>query len=340
MKKINPWMVVMPAVVLAVTTACGAPASSVSSAAKDTAIGPISLDSCGREVIFDAPPQRVLAVGSEAPALLVAAGAGDKLTHYAGSLEVPFDAATKTVVEGAERITEDSHDVSYEMIIGSGADVVIGTDIAAGVDLDSLADRLKQAGVQMLTVSGYCAGFEDRSTGGLSGFEQIYRDVESYGRLFGTQQVAAEAVQDMRERVAAAAQRIDEGAGERALSLYVPTAGTLGSYGHESLVSEQMSLLGLENVFSDVPKRYFEPSTEELVASAADKVFAMYLPTGSSAMETDQDVLEVLRERPELDGLAAVNDDASVVPLNYYYSSPGPLAVDGVELLAERLATP
>lgn len=101
-----------------------------------------------------------------------------------------------------------------------------------------------------------------------------------------------------------------------------------------------MSLLGLENVFSDVPKRYFEPSMEELVASAADKVFAMYLPTGSSAMETDQDVLEVLRERPELDGLEAVNDDASVVPLNYYYSSPGPLAVDGVELLAERLATP
>ncbi|GAA1874187.1 ABC transporter substrate-binding protein [Paeniglutamicibacter psychrophenolicus] len=340
MRKINPWMVVMPAVILAVATACSAPAGSAISAPTDATAGPIKLDSCGREVVFDSPPQRVLAVGSEAPALLVAAGAGDKLTHYAGSLEVPFDAATKAVVDAAERVTEDSHDVSYEMILGSGADVVIGTDIAAGVDLDSLADRLNQAGVQMLTVSGYCAGFEGRSTGGLSGFDQIYRDVESYGRLFGTQQVAAGAVQDMRDRVAAAADRIDEGAGQRALSLYVPTAGTLGSYGHESLVSEQMSLLGLENVFSKVPKRYFEPSTEELVASAADKVFAMYLPTGSSAMETDRDVLEELRERPELDGLEAVNDDAAVVPLNYYYSSPGPLAVDGVELLAEKLATP
>lgn len=340
MRRINPWMAVMPAAILAVATACGAPAASVNSAPNDATAGPVTLDSCGREVVFDAPPRSVLAVGSEAPALLVAAGAGDKLTHYAGSLEVPFDEATKAVVEGAERITEDSHDVSYEMILGSGADVVIGTDIAAGVDLDSLAERLNQAGVQMLTVSGYCAGFEGRSTGGLSGFDQIYRDVESYGRLFGTQQVAAGAVQDMRDRVAAAAERIDEGADQRALSLYVPTAGTLGSYGHESLVSEQMSLLGLENVFSDVPKRYFEPSTEELVASAADKVFAMYLPTGSSAMETDQDVLKVLRERPELDGLEAVDDDAAVVPLNYYYSSPGPLAVDGVELLAERLATP
>ncbi|MDR7357205.1 ABC transporter substrate-binding protein [Paeniglutamicibacter sulfureus] len=340
MRRINPWMIVMPALVLTVATACGAPAGSAGSAPVDATAGPVILDSCGREVVFDAQPQRVLAVGSEAPALLVAAGAGDKLTHYAGSMEVPFDEATKAVVEGAERVTEDSHDVSYEMILGSGADVVIGTDIAAGVDLDSLADRLAQAGVQMLTVSGYCAGFEDRSTGGLSGFDQIYRDVESYGRLFGTQPEAAAAVQDMRDRVSAAAERVDEGAGQSALSLYVPTAGTLGSYGHESLVSEQMSLLGLENVFSEVPKRYFEPSTEELVASAADKVFAMYLPTGSSAMETDQDVLEELRARPELDGLDAVNDDTAVVPLNYYYSSPGPLAVDGVELLAERLATP
>lgn len=340
MKRVNPWMIAMPALILAVATACGSPAGSTDSATAGASAGPITLDSCGREVVFDEAPRSVLAVGSEAPALLAAAGAGDKLTHYAGSLHVPFDEDTKSLVENAVRITEDSHDVSYEMILGSGVDVVIGTDIAAGVDLDSLAERLESAGVRMLTVSGYCAGFEDRSTGGLSGFEQIYRDVESYGKLFGTEQVAAESVQSMRDRVAAAAQRMDQKAGLRGLPLYVPTAGTLGSYGHESLVSEQMSLLGMDNVFTKVPKRYFEPSTEELVASAADKVFAMYLPTGSSALESDQDVREALRNRPELDGLSAVNDDAAVVPLNYYYSSPGPLAVDGVELLAERLAKP
>ncbi|MGP9726976.1 iron-siderophore ABC transporter substrate-binding protein [Glutamicibacter sp. BW80] len=340
MRRINPWMVAMPAVILAVATACAVPGGTVNSAQNESAAGSITLDSCGREVVFDAAPRSVLAVGSEAPALLSAAGAGDKLTHYAGSLEVPFDAATKAVVEDAERITEDSHDVSYEMILGSGADVVIGTDIAAGVDLDSLAERLDEAGVQMLTVSGYCAGFEDRSTGGVSGFEQIYRDVQSYGQLFGTDQAAENAVEDMRERVAAAAARVEQGSGERALSLYVPSAGGLGSYGGESLVSEQMELLGLENVFGDVPKRYFDPSTEELIASAADKVFAMYLPTGSSALETDQEVLQALRDRPELDGLAAIEEDAAVVPLNYYYSSPGPLAVDGVELLADRLSAP
>jgi len=224
------------------------------------------------------------------------------------------------------------------MILNSGADVVIGTDIAAGVDLNALAERLEDAGIKMLTVSGYCAGFEDRSTGGLSGFEQIYKDVESYGKLFGTADVAKESVGKMRDRVDAAARSVTEGSGQRGLPLYVPTSGALGSYGHESLIDEQMDLLGMGNVFSDVPKRYFEPSNEEIVDSAADKIFAMYLPTGSSALETDQQVIDEVHLRAELKGLPAAQGKDAIVPLNYYYSSPGPLAVDGVEIMAKRLA--
>jgi iron complex transport system substrate-binding protein len=55
-------------------------------------------------------------------------------------------------------------------------------------------------------------------------------------------------------------------------------------------------------------------------------------------LETDQQVIEALRDRPELAGLPAIEQDSAIVPLNYYYSSPGPLAVDGVELIADRLA--
>jgi iron complex transport system substrate-binding protein len=336
MRSRSAWVTVVPFLLMA-ATGCGAPADPDGQPGDPTA-GPVSIDSCGREVVFDSPPERVLAVGSEAPSLLVAAGAGDRLTHYAGSLEVPFDAETKAVIEDAERVTEDSHDVSFEMIVNAGVDTVIGTDITSGVDIDSLAARLDEAGVQLVTVSGYCAGIEGRSTDGASGFDLIYQDMENYGRLFGTEQVAATAVQDMRDRVEAAAQLVGERSGETAVPLYVAPGGPLGSYGGLSLVSEQMTVLGLENVFGDVAKRYFEPSTEELVGSEPDLVFAMYLPTGSSTLESDDAVVEELRGRPELAGLEAVDDDAALLPLNYYFTSPGPLAVDGLELLAELLA--
>lgn len=341
MRRLVPRVAVAAALVVTVATGCGAPPTqTVSGPAAGSAAGPLTVDSCGREVVFDSPPERVLAIGSEAPALLVAAGAGDRVTHYAGSLAVPFDAGTKAAVEGAEQVIEDSHDLSFEQIVATGVDVAIGTDIGAGVDIDSLADRLDQAGVQLVTVSGYCAGIEGRSTAGLSGFDLIYRDVETYGRLFGTEQAAAGAVDDMRARVAAVTERAGGRSGRSAVPLYVTAEGPLGSYGGQSLVSEQLALLGLDNVFADVPKRYFEPTTEELVNGAPAVVLAMYLPVGSAALATDQDVVAELRGRPELAGVPAIADDAALLPLNYYYTSPGPLAVDGLELMADRVAAP
>jgi iron complex transport system substrate-binding protein len=339
MRSLRPWAAALPVLAI-VATGCGAPSDARSGAGRQSTAGPVTVESCGRKVVFDSPPERVLAIGAEAPSLLVAAGAGDKVTHYAGSLNVPYEEKTKAVVEAAERVAEDSHDVSYEMILSSGVDAVIGTDISAGVDIDALAARLDKAGVQLLTVSGHCAGIEGRSTGGVGGFDLIYRDVETYGRVFGTEQAAAGAVEDMKRRVAAAGKRVDTRSGQRAVPLYVVTEGALGAYGGQSLASEQMSLLGLDNVFKDVPKRYFEPSTEELVGSAPDVVFALYVPRGkgSSSLESDLDVVQALRSRPELAGLKAVDEDGGVLPLNYFYTSPGPLAVDGLELLADRLS--
>ncbi|TWF76657.1 iron complex transport system substrate-binding protein [Pseudonocardia hierapolitana] len=299
--------------------------------------GSIVVDSCGREVVFDTSPERVLAIGSEAPGLLVAAGAGAAVTHYAGTLEAPFGAEVRPVVERAERVLEDSHDLSFETIVGTGADVAIGTDISSATDINALADRLAQAGVQLLTVSGYCA-VNAASVEGLSEFELIYRDIEAYGRLFGTEQVAAKAIEGLRERVAAVEERTAGRSGRSAIPLYVTADGPLGAYGGQALVSEQMRVLGLANVFDDVQKRYFEPNSEEIVSSAPDLVFAMYVPTGSSALESESDVVAELRGRPELAGLGAMADDRALLPLNYFYTSASPLAVDGLELLADQIA--
>ena len=336
MRRVRSGVAVLVGVVL--VAGCGAGTRSGAGASGGAAAGPITLDSCGREVVFDSPPERVLAIGSEAPGLLVAAGAGDALTHYAGTLEAPFDDEVRPVVEGAERVLEDSHDLSFETIIGTGVDVAIGTDISSSTDIDALADQLARAGVQLVTVSNYCAGVNAASVEGRSGFELIYRDVEAYGRLFGTEQVAAESIADMRQRVAAVEERTAGRTVRSAIPLYMTAnGGPLGAYGGQALVSEQMRVLGLDNVFDHVQKRYFEPNSEEVVASAPDLVFALYVPTGSSALETGDAVVAELRARPELAGLQVLADDRALVPLNFFYTSASPLAVDGLELLADQV---
>jgi len=74
------------------------------------------------------------------------------------------------------------------------------------------------------------------------------------------------------------------------------------------------------------------------VKSPAERVCPFSRPPGPPTWETDQRVTAERRNRPELAGLPAIDQDSAIVPLNYYYSSPGPLAVDGVELIADRLA--
>jgi iron complex transport system substrate-binding protein len=325
-------------VVIAVTSCGGCAASGDRSTAEGSAKDPITVTSCGRKVVFDTPPKSVLAIGSEAPALLAAAGAGDTVTHYAGSLEVPFDAEVKRTVDSAERVLEDSHEVSFETIINTGVDVAIGTDISPSTDVKVLADRLEKAGVKLLTVSGYCAGAPSATAKGeRAGFDLIYRDIESYGKLFGTEQVAGKAITQLKERVSTVKTSMEGKPKRSVIPLYVHAEGPLGGYGGQALVSEQMTLLGLDNVFVDVKKRYFEPSSEEIVSADPEVVFALYLPTGSSALETGGDVVKELRSRPEVAGIDAVADDKALVPLNYYYTSASPLAVDGLELLAKQL---
>jgi hypothetical protein len=54
--------------------------------------------------------------------------------------------------------------------------------------------------------------------------------------------------------------------------------------------------------------------------------------------EITASMVKELRSRPELAGVGAVADDKALVPLNYYYTTASPLAVDGLELLAKQLA--
>ena len=112
MKRIYPWMLAMPAIILATATGCSTPAGTANENVPGSEAEKTVLDSCGREVVFDQEPQSVLAIGSEAPALLTAAGAGEKITHYAGRYQVPFDEETEKAVRNAQRVIEDSHDVS------------------------------------------------------------------------------------------------------------------------------------------------------------------------------------------------------------------------------------
>ncbi len=93
--------------------------------------------------------------------------------------------------------------LSKEIVIGQQPDVVI----AWGFDATT-PQELAEVGIPTINISGYHIDEGDpQSEGDFGAFEGIYTDIELYGRLLDTQDQAAKAVADLRERVTAIEER-------------------------------------------------------------------------------------------------------------------------------------
>lgn len=282
---------------------------------------PMTVSSCGRDVTFERPPERVVTVGSVAAPLVAAAGAEDRIvvrTFEPASFPGEYDDELQDV-----EVVAPTAELAREEVIARDPDLVITFEGAA-----TAADDLADAGIEVLVSRGYC---QDAA----GDVEDILADIELYGRLFGTAEDAKSEVGSLRDRVSAVRQETGESATRRsAAALIVSRDGSgLSAYGETSTVDEQMETLGLTNVFDDVAKRSFEPGTEALIAG--DPEVLILLTQGDQTAESAR---EAILSRPELRSIAAIREDRIVV-VPFGYTGPGPVAVEGLEVLAGELAS-
>lgn len=309
---------------LLVLGACGDTAATSQSDPTDqrpTEAFPMTISSCDREVIFANSPERVLTVGSVAAPLVAAAGAADKIllrTFETASFPGEYEPALRAV----PLIAPANQELSREEIIARGADLVISFEGAA-----NSAEDLEAAGINLLVNKGYCADAE-------GDFEDIFADIALYGRLLGTADAASEEVRELRERVAVVKEQATSNpAGRRATALiFARDGGSLSAYGNTSTVDKQMAILGLTNVFDDVDKRNFEAGIEEIIARDPEVIILL-----TQGDQTEDSVQELLLARAELRDVTAVrNDDVVVLPFGF--TGPSPVAVEGLEIMASKLA--
>lgn len=291
---------------------------------------PITVENCGREVIFDAPPERVLALGGEAGTLLWAAGATESISTFVSVEGEPLGDAEQDLLARPQLEIPGSGEIPLEVIVGEEPDLVVTFGLNSTTPED-----LEAAGIKTLFITNYCdgSGTPDFDSP-LPPFESIYADIELYGELLGTADQATAAVADLADRVAAVQEEFADASTASAAALFVFDAESpLGAYGNLALVNQQMQFLGLTNVFADTEERYFEPSIEAFIEGNPDVVIALYQADAS----TEQDVLDALSARPEIAQVAAIADQRILV-IDFFFTGNGILAVDGLELLAEQLA--
>lgn len=314
--------------VLVWVASCGAPAEPTGDGAGDY---PVTVKNCGRDVTIEQRPERVYVIGGEAGTIVHAAGGIEQVDTFTPLAGEPLGAAKDALLAVRNQVPiTTSSELSREAIIGQDPDLVI----TYGLN-DFTPEDLQAVGIPTLILAGYCGGFGAGQSEVRDPLQGVYDDVRTVGTALGTSEVANPAATRLQQRADAvrAEARRNPPTDPGTLAMFVIDArSTLGAYGRRSMIHQQMAYAGLENLLAGSDERFFEPNTETIIDAAPRRILALYEPA-----DTPRDqVIGAITNREELADVPAVAD-RSIVPLNFYNSGHGTLAVDGLEQLAGML---
>jgi iron complex transport system substrate-binding protein len=281
---------------------------------------PLTVPSCERTVTIEQPAKRVLTVASDSATAVAAVGAADLIVARSAEGGAPLGPYGDALGD-IPQITVNG-EPSREVIIGQQADLVLSY---AG--LETPAADLEAAGIDSIVPSWRCDQVAD--------FDGIYHTLETYGQILGTEDVAMKTVADLRRRVGSVTERFQDSPRRTAASVYV-SENQVRVYGGPSMSNTMLQTLGLTNVFADVNKRVAEVSTEELLARNPD-VIVLTFGGSETGIKNGADAERALRGMASLDQLTAVRE-RRLITINFTYLVGGPLAVDGLETIAQELA--
>ncbi|NYE37443.1 iron complex transport system substrate-binding protein [Nocardioides cavernae] len=307
-------------------TACGAGSGDGEPTSTGTGSYPLTIENCGADVTFDAAPERLVLLKSSAVPYLHELGVMDRVTARAGAYpEEYYDDETLAELEDIPLLTDQMDSsghlqISQEVVISQEPDLVLG-------QVDNLSrDTLGAVGIPLLEEPALCETGAPKAS-----FEDVYAQLEAYGRVFGRDAEAQEAIADLEADLAETTAGVGDGTGRTAAVLY-PTVGggTTYAYGTLSMAHPQLEAAGFENAFGDVDERVFEVTLEELLGRDPDVLVLLHSEGEPGPVE------DAIAGLPGADELTAVRNGDVMTQLFNFTEPPSPLAFEGLARIVER----
>lgn len=287
----------------------------------------IQVDNCGATVSFDAPPENITLLKSAAVPTLERLGVLDRVHTTAGVFPtVYYDDATNAALAQIPSITDklnpEGHvQVSREEVVATGADLVLG-------ETDTVnAQTMASSGIPLIEEPAFCGALEGAAT-----WDDAWDQIRTYGTVFDKDAEADAYVAELQKRL----DSLTPGPSLRVAVLYpTPGGGATYAYGAGSMATPVVEAAGGTNVFADSPDRLFEVSAEELVDRNPDVIIALH--STETGPDDGDAMVAAVTALPGIDRTVAGRKH-QVMPLMLNYAEPPtPLAVDGVEKVADYL---
>lgn len=315
---------------VALLAGCASPAGASQSTA-DAANGaggeasayPLTLDNCGTEVTFDAAPERVVTIKSSTLELMLALGLEDKIVGTAFS-DGPVPEASASQADGLEVLSDKVP--SQEATLAVEPDLVYaGWESNLSAEGAGERDALGALGVATYVAPAACKG-EGYMPDPLT-FDEVFREFEEAGAIFGVPDRAADLVASQREALEAITPSQD------GLSALWYSSGDDQPFVGAGIGAPQMIMdaSGLENVAADVHDTWTAMSWEAVVEANPDVIVLVDAP-----WNTADSKIAALEQNPATASLPAVQGERYVV-VDFPATEAGVRNVDAVASIVDQL---
>ena len=241
--------------VAALTAGCGAseavPTTTGSAAGEGRTVYPLTVQNCGREVVVDAPPQRVVSLDQDSTEILLSLGLEDRLVGTASWTD-PILESLASANADVPRLSDNAP--TYEVVLGTDPDFVtasFGRHFAQGGV--ATRDRFAETGLASYLSPTDCEGDVSMKAGGTRStpltVDVLYQEIRELAEIFDVSERGDELIASLQERAATAMDGVDFGG--RTVAFWFADTKTpymAGGYSNAALLA---TTAGMRNVFAD-----------------------------------------------------------------------------------------
>lgn len=290
-----------------------------------SAIAQTTVQSCNREVTFDAPPQAAISNDVNLTEMMLVLGLADNMVGYTGisgwkTLDEDMTAGVEELPELAVKYP------SKEVLIGADADFFFaGWNYGMRVGGEVTPETLAPFGIQVYELTESCIHVGEKDAASM---DDMYNDLRNLGAIFDVSDRAEALIESY--QMALETFLADLPALETAPRVFVYDSGedapfTAGAYAMPNALIEAA---GGTNIMNDFGKSWATVGWEAVVERNPE--FIVIVNYGEVTADQKR---EFMMSNPAFADIDAVSNDRFVV-LEYVEATPGPRNIEAVKTLA------
>ncbi|MGB7269910.1 MAG: ABC transporter substrate-binding protein [Albidovulum sp.] len=290
-----------------------------------SAMAQTTVQSCDREVTFDAPPQAAISNDVNLTEMMLVLGLADRMVGYTGISG--WNKLDEGMTAGVAALPElSSQYPSREVLIGADADFFFaGWNYGMKVGGEVTPETLEPFGIQVYELTESCIHIGEKDAASMG---DMYNDLRNLGTIFDVSDRATALIEGYQTELVTFL--ADQPALDTAPRVFVYDSGedvpfTAGRYAMPNALIEAA---GGTNIMNDFDKSWATVGWEAVVERNPEIIVIVNYGEVTAAQKR-----EFMMSNPAFADIDAVRNDRFVV-LEYVEVTPGPRNIEAVKTLA------